>query len=304
MHLYALLCYSGNEIPANFEEAFKYFSVAAERGHPESVYYLGRMYIEGKYVTRDPFKAFKYFERAAELNVVDAKVLLGVCFYNGIGTATNQDLGLQLLKNGFDAGNQLAINFYSRITGQKLRISTFIKDTSEGAKFYDLNQVLQLGHLYCYGWGVERDLIKAYKVLKMLSNKRVHDFEGTKQFVERFGFVSESDSQNVKLMIEGLKAELGLNQKKDPVFAAAAYKELSEGGLVSGMVKFGECLRSGCGCPQDGLKAVLWFTRAVDFGNSDGCYELGLCHWRGECVEQNRLTAADRIICLQIKIVR
>jgi TPR repeat protein len=113
-----------------------------------------------------------------------------------------------------------------------------------------------LGHLYCYGWGVERDLIKAYKVLKMLLNKWVHDFEEAKRFVEEFGFLRESDSQNVKLMIEGLKAELGLNQKKDPVFAAAAYKVLAEGGLVSGMVKFGECLRSGWNCCQDGLKVV------------------------------------------------
>ena len=61
-----LLYEKGIGVPQDDEQAFKWYTKAAEQGHPSAQYRLGLMYTRGRGVTRNYDRAFKWFKKAAD----------------------------------------------------------------------------------------------------------------------------------------------------------------------------------------------------------------------------------------------
>ena len=60
----------------NFKEAARWFLKASKIGHPRSDYYLGNMFLHGKGVSPDPFRAKISLEVAAKGGIGYARRLL------------------------------------------------------------------------------------------------------------------------------------------------------------------------------------------------------------------------------------
>jgi TPR repeat protein len=58
--------YQGKGVTHDYQQAFNWYSKAAEQGVSEAQYSLGDIYCEGKGITQDYKQAFKWFSRAAE----------------------------------------------------------------------------------------------------------------------------------------------------------------------------------------------------------------------------------------------
>ncbi|MBQ4411314.1 MAG: sel1 repeat family protein [Candidatus Methanomethylophilus sp.] len=64
--------YTGKGTPKDSAKAAHWYSKAAENGHPDAMYNLGLLLMEGDGIGQDYKQAMELFGRAAELGVEDA----------------------------------------------------------------------------------------------------------------------------------------------------------------------------------------------------------------------------------------
>ena len=86
--------YGRGDLEVDMEKAYQYFSKAALLGVPNAYYKCGDMFYSGKYVTKDPFTAFKLYMECYNMIELyqpidcypDVCRRLGTCYHKGIGT--------------------------------------------------------------------------------------------------------------------------------------------------------------------------------------------------------------------------
>jgi TPR repeat protein len=76
-------------MPPDFEEAAKWFRLAAEQGEVLAERYLGTMYANGQGVARDDKEAVKWYARAAERGDAHAQASLAAMYSAARGTSQN-----------------------------------------------------------------------------------------------------------------------------------------------------------------------------------------------------------------------
>jgi len=93
----------------DFERAVLYDTIAAEKGYSPSMNNLGSTYYSTEGYT-DGDKAFYWYEKGAEAGDIDAMNGLGVCYLDGVGTATDIDQALHWLGEAAERNNPYAHN--------------------------------------------------------------------------------------------------------------------------------------------------------------------------------------------------
>jgi len=78
--------YAGKSVQKNPQEALKYISLAAEKGHMPASYLLGKMYLHGEGVEKDPGKAVFWLAKSASKGDIMSEYLLGITYLKGDGT--------------------------------------------------------------------------------------------------------------------------------------------------------------------------------------------------------------------------
>jgi uncharacterized protein len=164
----------------NYSEAAKLYRLAAESGNADARYALGSMYTYGEGVTADYQKAEKWYLLAAEKGHRDAQYTLGLIYGSG-QQGLAQDLQ-KAVKWYRLAAAQEHINallnlgmIYERNYGQGIR-----RDYREAVKWYHLaaergssGAQAHLGIMYIRGFGVSRNLIRAYMWLELASDRGI-----------------------------------------------------------------------------------------------------------------------------------
>jgi len=92
----------------NFEEAFKWYIMAAEQGDAGALHNLGCMYLTGNGVEESPKKAFKLFYKSAETGFKNAQHSVGQMLYEGVGTQTNRGEAIKWLRLAAQQGHKEA----------------------------------------------------------------------------------------------------------------------------------------------------------------------------------------------------
>jgi len=75
----------GVGVPADLEEAVKWYRLSAKQGNADAQNNLATMYAEGEGVEKDTHKAAEWYERAAQHGNFDAPNNLGAIYLQGIG---------------------------------------------------------------------------------------------------------------------------------------------------------------------------------------------------------------------------
>jgi TPR repeat protein len=112
------------------EERFRYFLNAAEQNNLDSMIMVANYYLQGNGVDKDSNKAIEWFLKAADNKSIPAMEQLGYIYSNGL--------------YGFNRDFKRAFYWYE-------------KAAFAGSKSACWN----LGYFYYYGYGVNRDLVKA-----------------------------------------------------------------------------------------------------------------------------------------------
>lgn len=121
-------------VVSDYEQAFKYYSMAAAQGDNIAVNNLGSLYYSGVGTKKNPYKAALLFAKAAEQGNIEAAVNLAFLYLSGSGV--QQD-------------NSKAMNY-------------FIKAANQG----NLTARYVLGYAYYRGFVVEKDYKKAFDMMR------------------------------------------------------------------------------------------------------------------------------------------
>ena len=108
----------GEKAEPNFEEAFKWYMIAAEQGDAGALHNLGCMYLTGNGVEECPKKAFKLFYKSAEIGFENAQHSVGKMLYEGVGTQTNRGEAINWLRLAAQQGHKEAEAFLNNILKQ------------------------------------------------------------------------------------------------------------------------------------------------------------------------------------------
>jgi uncharacterized protein len=102
----------------NFEKAYSIFKKLTKDKNPQAFYYIGIMYSHGKgkevckliHLFIALIKAFKYFQRSAELNCYSGLNALGVAYETGKGVKQNMDKAIFYYEEACKLGSCKAYN--------------------------------------------------------------------------------------------------------------------------------------------------------------------------------------------------
>ena len=78
---------NGQGVPQDYTEALKWFSIAAEQGSAPAQFNLGFMYHNGQVVPQDYAEALKWFSKAAKQGSAKAQTNLGYLYGSGKGVS-------------------------------------------------------------------------------------------------------------------------------------------------------------------------------------------------------------------------
>jgi len=160
-------CYaSGEGVNKDFQEAVKWFRMAAEQNDKQAQFNLGACYAFGHGVTQNNNEAVKWYRLAAEKGSAEAQSNLGWCFINGTGVVKDFTEAARLFKLAAEQGFAEAQNNLGECY---LNGTGVAKNLTEAAKWYRLSAEQEcseaqnsLGKCYYYGYGVTMDIIEAY----------------------------------------------------------------------------------------------------------------------------------------------
>lgn len=126
----------GRGVEQDYAKAAEFHAKAAHLGNPNSQIELGKMYLEGKGIVQDARQAVAWFEKAARKGTRDAFTKLGHCYMHGSGVEKDE----------------------------KKAFGNFQKAVELG----DLEGQINLAKCYIKGNGTQKNVQKAYDILQQL----------------------------------------------------------------------------------------------------------------------------------------
>ena len=302
--------YGTNGLQQSYEEAFKCFQLAADRGYASSQNIVGFYYAKGMGVQQSYEKAFKYFQLAANQGLDIAQDNLGLYFQEGRGTEQSYEKAFYYFKLAADQGyasSQNNVGFYfAKGTGVQ-------QSYEEAFKYFQLaaNQGLDiaqdnLGLYFQEGRGTEQSYEKAFHYFKLAADQgnasslnRVGCYfakgMGVQQSYEEATkyFKMAADQGNIlsqyslgMLFKEGkisFKEGFVIEQSYENAFK---YFELAaNNGYSKAQCELGDLYRCGQGIEQSYEKAVKYYQLAADQGLAKAQGLLADRYYYGEGIE-------------------
>ncbi|HVA65872.1 MAG TPA: twitch domain-containing radical SAM protein [Elusimicrobiota bacterium] len=154
------------------QAAIEEISRAAKADDPRACVILGRLYLSGESVPADAQEARRWYERAARLNFPDAQKALGDLYRNGNGVEQSFSTAFKWYRRCAPADRKERLAYYAEtfaLFGNHCRYGIAVPiDDARAARWY--GRAARLGHaktqgilgdLYLDGKGVEKDIEKA-----------------------------------------------------------------------------------------------------------------------------------------------
>ena len=206
---------SGEYNTGRYESAFEHFSEYAKMGNATAQYYLGKMYGDGRGVSRDYAKAVEWYRKSAEQGNADAQCNLGGMYYYGRGVSEDY---------------ARAAEWYRKSAEQE-----------------DADAQYNLGKMYEYGRGVSQDYAKAVEWYRKSAEQGNADAQYYLGCMYDFGIVVSLDEAkavewyrkaaeqgHVDAQYQlGYMYHNGIGVSKDHTKAAEWYSKAAKGGDVS-----------------------------------------------------------------------
>jgi TPR repeat protein len=240
-------------VAANDGDFLEILRRAAERGDPQIMYRLGRIFVGAMH---DDAAAVEWYRRAAAAGYSDAETALAIMVLEGRGTTKDIQEALRLLRAAADKNNVDAIYNLGLVLHEGKIVS---KDELQAAQLFmkgaDLGHVpsmVQIGVMYFNGVGVQADHGKAvawFKRAAALGNPHA-------------------------MVNLGLTYVKGEGVEMDFIKAAMWFKRAADLGHSGGMVDLGLLHAQGKGVERNDAAAVALYRSAVSSGNVAGMVNL------------------------------
>ncbi len=220
--------------------------------------------------------AAKHLELLSEQGRSEAKILLAVMLFNGIGMEKNEESAVRLLEEAVDDGNPEAMWRLGWLLLERKELTRFTNekkplDLINEAATKDIGEAqLMLGNLYRKGELVEKNY-----------DSSVYWFE-------------KAATKNIAEAIHSLAVAFynGWGVKRNYAEAAHLLTLASEQGFTSSTFNLGTMYRDGKGVSKDLIKAHELFLVAAREGNKDAMTQLSRNYFKGSGTNRNYIEGA------------
>ena len=166
MYLTGLMFDRGEGVPQDYQEAFRWYVLAAGAGQPGAMNSLGLMYALGHGVSQDHSEAMKWWTKAAEGGSIAALTNIATTYYTGLGVQQSYPEAAKWFQLAADKGDANAMNTLGVMYAQGLGVArnrpNAIKLLGQSAYLGCSTAMINLGALYAAGKGVKQDNALAY----------------------------------------------------------------------------------------------------------------------------------------------
>lgn len=236
----------GNGVPRDPAQSAYWYGKAADQGDPYAQNQMGYFYISGTGVQRNPATAVKWFSRAMTGGSESAKLNLAVMYLKGDGVSTDIEFGISLLHQLAEKGNARAEDYlgsaYFAGYGVPEDRSTAEKWFRKAARGRNPEGEFAMGTLYSVAEDHPHDYAKAAKWLRNSAQA---------------GFVPAMGSLGILLTNH---PEL---PRKQPGEAVTLLQRAAEAGSWESSVALGVIFSAGRETRLDPFAACRWFAIAV-----------------------------------------
>jgi TPR repeat protein len=141
----------------DYETAFNYYLLGAERNYLYAVELLGFYYKKGLGVKVDPQKAVEYYRKAVERGSNYAQIELSLCYEEGFGVEQDLNTAFELLKLAAASNNQHAHNklgyYYLNGAVDEPDFDKAFEHFSKAAEAGNFDAMYNMGRMYKYAIG-------------------------------------------------------------------------------------------------------------------------------------------------------
>ena len=255
---------------ANYQEAVKYFTEAAEAGNANAQYELALCYQQGKGVDIWAWRAAMWFQKAADQGLVEAQYAYAVHMKEKIGSKNALTKAAVYFRKAANQGhaqaqNQLALCYEtgSGLTMNQKKAAEWYKKSAQHG--YDWGQY---NYAVCLidGKGIARDPKEAAVWFRKSADQ------------------GNSWAQNQL----GLCYDSGMGITMDKAAAVKCFEKSARQGYDYGQYNYALFLKDGIGTAKDPVKAIEWFRKAAAQGNSLAQYQLGVLYQMGIGTAKNK----------------
>ena len=262
-------CKDGDGVAKDATQAVAWFRRAADQGHSRSQFELGYLYSNGEGVAKDATQAVAWFGRAAEQGHATAQSNLGLMYRKGEGVAKDATQAVAWYRRAAEQGDANAQFLLGVMYGNGEGVA---KDATQAVAWYrraaeqgDANAQVKLGYQYAKGEGVAKDATQA---------------------VAWYRRAAEQGNASAQLIL-GIMYGRGEGVAKDAMQAVACYRRAAEQGHAVGQLLLGEQYAKGEGVAKDSTQALAWYRRAAEQGDAEAQFQLGEAFYQGNGVAKD-----------------
>lgn len=139
--------------------------IYVDAGNPTAENQLGRRYFTGRDVPKSDEKAFEWFRKSAEMDIVHAQTNLAYMYENGLGVDQNHEEAVKWYLIAAEKGDPIAqssiATIYYNGRGVSRNLSEAVKWFKASAKQGESSAQINLGFMYENGYGVSRNYSEA-----------------------------------------------------------------------------------------------------------------------------------------------
>lgn len=236
---------------ANYKEAFKWLSQAAESNNAAAEFLLGDLYYSGNGVSQSDGTAIKWYEKAAKQNYVAAQLALATMYQQGSGVTQDQTKAVQWYKkaaanNSPKAQYQLGLMAYKEGKNNPQKYSQALQWFKKAADQNDPWAQNKLGVMYKLGRGTSEDFVKAIEWFRKAAKQNIPEAQ------DNLGLV----------YFKGQGVQRDFEKSVEWYTKAANQNYPDSQGVLGAMYEYGRGVR------KSSSKAVMWYKLAAKQGNA------------------------------------
>ena len=250
-------------------EAAQWYRKAADQGHADAQFEIGDCYASGTGVAKDEVEAIKWFRKAANQGGVEAEYQLGECYQKGTGVSTDAIEAVKWYRKAAESGD-----LPPNPPGFHGRFPTWA--------IWNARADAQRALAQCYsnGVGVVEDRQEAARW--SLEEHRSHG-ESDRAYLNMLKSLAETGNANYEYLVAEHTA--------DPIEALNWYRKAAEHGEGYTQMHLAECYKNGVGVSANAVEAAKWYRKAADHGDELAQDTLGNCYLEGNGVPKNYVEA-------------
>lgn len=258
----------GQFVRRNYNEAFHWFSQAAELGDPEAQHQVGVCYHRGFGVTPNFTMAAKFYQLAADQTNFAAMKNLGLLLMEGKGLEENDDKAKYwLLRAATEGQNRRAMYDLSVLYCRKLQDTNSMIEAFSWAKqsaaLGDPLGAYDLAGFYLNGWGATETNLANYR--QWLQIAALRGATDAQYFLGQAYWTGDGMPKDVRTSLVWMKKAAAKNHP-DALYALAAY--------------YSEDRTN----PESLYLADKFFLQAAKMGHREAQFQYAISRFRGDLV--------------------